>query len=171
MREAGIHAIIQKIHADAERHGSERYRHLKLETDEEMDSEKALYEDEMSRRREMLRSHNEHEFALLSDRMSSRFHRELLTYRRRLIDEIFDMAASKLRDASEAEFSALFEAAVDGLTGELTLYIGELSQGKQGSIDVPKMRNNGLAINLSPDAIAGKSGFLLTLISTAAKRK
>ena len=161
MRESGIQAIIQKINADAERHSGERYAHLKYETDREADAEKALFEGDLSKRRDMLINTNKHEYTLLYDRMSSRFHRDLLTYRQVLIDEIFDMAAARLRNASPKEFHDMFAAAVKGLKGNFTLYVGALSKGMLDGQMVEKVKNGKLNIALSPEPIPGKSGFLL----------
>jgi len=161
MRESGIQAIIQKINADAEMHSGERYAQMKHEADREADAEKALFEAELSKRRDMLINTNKHEYTLRHDRMGSRFHRELLTYRQTLIDEIFDMAAAKLRGASQKEFYEMFAAAVKGLKGNFTLHIGALSKGMLDSQAVEKAKSGKLQITISPDLIPGKSGFLL----------
>jgi len=167
MREAGIHAIIQKVHADAELHSGERHAQIKEKADREIDRERAISQGEQDRRREIMKNRNEYEYALLYDRMSSRYHRELRTYRRQLIDEIFEAAAAKLRAASREECAQMFEAAVKGLKGNYTLYIGELSKGKLGIRDMEKAKEKekakggGLDITLSQKTIPGKSGFLL----------
>ena len=162
MKEAGIHAIIQKIKADAERHSSDRYSQIKGEADLEINSEMVFHQDELSKRRETLKNHNEHEYAILLDRMKSRFHRELLTYRNHLIDAIFDMAATKLRAASEEELTNMFLTTVEELKGNFSLYIGEYSEGKLNADVIEKVRNRGLFIVLNSDAVPRKSGFLLS---------
>jgi len=163
MKETGIHAIIQKINADAEQHSGDRFLQRKSGIDKEADSKKSAYAEELQKRREMLKNNNKHEYDLLLDRLNSRFSRELLAYRRGLVDDIFDMAAAKLRDASGEEFSEMFSKAVCGLTGEFVLHIGGLSKGKldAGIIELAQKENAGLTLTLSPDAIPAKSGFVL----------
>jgi hypothetical protein len=101
MREAGIQAIIQKIHADTEQHSRERSEEIKRECDETIREEDAVFSDDYQKRRENLLAHNEHEHAVLLARLSNRLNRELSTYRLGLIDEIFATAAEKLTAASE----------------------------------------------------------------------
>ena len=163
IKETGIHAIIQKIAADAEQHSSERLARKKSDVDREFDGKKAIYDDEHSKRRDIHMNHNKHEYALMLDRLNSRYYHELLTFRHALIDDIFDMAAAKLADSSKQEFSDMFAAAVHRLEGEFILYIGEFSQGRLDAKTVEEVQkeNDGLKISLSPDAIQGKSGFLL----------
>ena len=126
----------------------------------------------------MLEKHNELEYARLFERMNSRLNREILTYQHNLIDEIFDMAALKLRNASKDEFTDMFKAAVKELSrnsngdnsggnnprgGSFTLYLGERSKGK---LDKTEIENNNININditiaLSDEFIPKKSGFVL----------
>lgn len=163
MKEAGIKAIIQKINAETEQHSSERFLQLKGDIDKEISSKNALYRDELEKRRETLKNLNKHKYDLALDRMGNRFSRELLTYRHNLIDDIFNMAIEKLRNASEKEFSDLFLSAVAGLEGNFNLHIGELSEGKLDVRIIEKAQevNRGLTITLSQENISGKSGFLL----------
>ena len=163
MKETGIHAILGKICEDADQHSSELYLKIKDETDKEIESENAFYHEEMAKRREILTNHNENEYGLLHDRLSSRFNRELLIYRHKLIDDIFDMAAKKLRNVSKNEFAGMFADAVRGLKGDYVLYAGELTKDKLGAQDVKRAmkENDGLTITLSPETIPQKSGFLL----------
>ena len=159
----GIHAIIQKIRLDAEEHSNERYTQLKNEIDNEINNENVFYHDELDKRREMLIKHNELEYMRLHERLSSRMHRELLTYQRILLDEIFDMSVYKLRGASEKEFLDMFNAAIKGLKGSFTLYLGALSEGKLDArmVEESVKGNIGLDITLSPVTIPLKSGFVL----------
>ena len=163
MNEAGIHAIIQKLQADAEEHSNERQTKIISDTDKEVEHENKLYTEELSKRRQMLEDHNKHMHDLLIDRMQSRFNHELLTYQRKLINEIFDMAAAKLINVSAEEFSAMFKAAVDGLSGDFTLLIGEYSKDKfdKRIISAAQKVNKGLFITLAPEYIPRKGGFLL----------
>ena len=161
----GIQAIIQKINTDTEQHSNEFYEQIKNNTDAEIENENAVYLAEINKRREMLKNHNEHEYARLFERMSSRLHREILTYQHLLIDEIFDMAASKLRNASDEELSGMFKAAVKNLKGSFVLYLGELSKGRLDTAEIEKVlirdENNGIKIILSDEIIPKKSGFVL----------
>ena len=159
----GVHSIIQKINADAEQHGSERYTQIKNEIDDVIHKENTFYREELDKRREILKNHNEHEYERLLERLSSRLNRELLTYQSELLDEIFDMAVCKLRDASEKEFYDMFKSAVNGLKGRFTLYLGEFSKGKLDNSKVTEMikENQGLEIIASTDTIPQKSGFIL----------
>ena len=159
----GIHAIIQKISIDAQEH-SDEYRKQKITgADEEINSENTAYLDELAKRREILKKTNEHEYDRMAERMVSRLNREILTYQHNLIDEIFDMAVSKLRDVSEKEFSDMFKSAVKGLTGNFTLQFGELSKNKLDIKEIKRVvkENNGLDIVLSDETISQKSGFVL----------
>jgi len=159
----GIHAIIQKINIDAQQHSSEHYEQGKNKTDWEIEGENTAYIDELARNREMLKKNNELEYGRLFERLSSRLHREILTYQHNLIDEIFDMAAAKLRDASEKECKAMFRAAVKGLKGSFVLYLGELSKNKLDRTEIDKTvkENDGIEIVMSDETIPRKSGFVL----------
>jgi len=167
MKTAGIQAIVQKINVDAEQHGSEHRDQMKNEIDAEINSETALYLSDLAKRREMLQKHNELEYARLFERIGSRLNREILTYQHNLIDEIFDMAASKLRESSKEEFTDLFKAAVKDLKGDFILYLGEFSIDKLDKTEIErqiKKENNGknhINIILSDEFIPKKSGFVL----------
>jgi len=159
----GIHTIIQKIQADAQQHSNERSTQIRNEIDEETNRENTHYCEEFDKRREILKNHNEHEYKRLLERLNSRYNRELLTYQHSLIDEIFDRAVLKLRNTLEKDFSEMLKAAVKGLNGRLTLYIGELSEGMldSQSLEEAVKGNCGLEIVMSAETISRKSGFLL----------
>jgi len=161
---AGVQAIIQKIQKDAEEHSVERYTQIKNTIDNEIAADNKLYRDDYFKRREMLKKHNEREYARLLERLSSRFYREILTYQHNLIDEIYDMAVEKLRNASEEEFADMFKAVVRGLKGKFNLYLGELSVGKLDIAEIEKAvkGKRGLEINLSGETIPKRSGFILS---------
>ena len=57
----------------------------------------------------------------------------------------------------------MFKAAVKGLTGRFSLYVGELSSGKLNlqCIDAAAKEHPGLEIALSSETIPRKSGFVL----------
>jgi len=160
----GVHAIIQKIHDDAEAHGSRLYARTKESADTETESENAFYQADFSRRREILKKHGTQELVRLNGHLASRLKRELLAYQHSLIDEIFDMAALKLRNASAKEFSDMFLGAVAGLCGKFFLYLGERSKGKleEESPERAMRENPGLEITLMEETLPDKSGFILT---------
>ena len=160
---AGTQAIIMRINEDAERHCGERYAQIKDAIDAQIDAENALYQDESHKQREVLRKHHKHEFARRLEYHRSRLNRELLVYQHELCDEIFDMAVSKLREASSEEFSRMLKAAVSGLRGSFTLCLGALSKGKldRRALDEAMARNAGLAIKLSSETVPHRSGFVL----------
>jgi len=155
---AGIQAIVHKINVDTEEHSNERREQMKRDIDAEINNDTAVYLNDLAKRREMLQKHNDHEYIRLFERMSSRLNRDILTYQHNLIDEIFDMAAEKLRDASKKEFTDMFNSAVKNLKGDFTLYLGELSIDK---LDEAKIENAGINIILSDVVIPKKSGFVL----------
>jgi len=159
----GVRAIIRKIDIDSEQHSKERYEQIKKNADDEISGENEVFLTELAKRRELLKNHNEREYARLFERLDSRLNREVLTYQHILIDEIFDMAAAKLRDASDKEFSDMFYHAVKGLRGSFVLYLGELSNGRIGKSDIEKAveENGGIEIILSGETIPKKSGFVL----------
>jgi len=159
----GVHEIIQKIHADAEQHSIERYSQITNDADSEIDIENALLNEEIDKRRQALIKQNEHEYSRLRERMSSRLHRDLLSYRHELLDEIFDLTVEKLKNASDKEYSEMFAAAVKGLRGRFTLYLGEYSAGKLTVRDAGKAaaENSGLSIKFSDEVVLRKSGFSL----------
>ena len=159
----GVHAIIQKVNADAEQHGNERYTQIKTEIDKEINSENIFYREELDKRCEALKKQNEHEYERQLERISSRLHRELLSYQSDLLDEIFNTAVRKLREISEKEFFEMFKAAVCGLKGSFALYLGELSEGKLDDwmISEAVKGNSGLDIVLNTETIPNKSGFVL----------
>jgi vacuolar-type H+-ATPase subunit E/Vma4 len=163
VREAGIHAIIHKIRADAEEHGNECFTRIKSDSDRDFVRERDFLAGDYEKRRDILQNHNKHEYDLLIDRMKNRYSRELLTYRRVLIDGIFDRAAAKLRDVSEEELGNMLVSAVAGLKGDFTLRVGEHSAGRLSAAKIGEAigRGEGLSITLHPEAINDKSGFVL----------
>jgi vacuolar-type H+-ATPase subunit E/Vma4 len=160
---AGLQAIITRISEDAQQYGNERYLQIKNTIDSEIDAENEVYHEEFNKQREILRRHNEHECARRLEYQRSRLNRDLLLYQHELIDRIFDMAVEKLRDISTDEFTAMFKSAMKLLKGSYTLHLGERSKGKLGdnAIKDAMAETEGLSITLSPNAIAGKSGFAL----------
>ena len=160
----GVQAIIQQINLDAEKHSNERYVEIKNKVDEEIKNENVYYRNELDKRCEMLKKHNDLEYLRLRERLSSRLNRELLTYQRDLLDEIFDMAAIKLQNASINEFSDMFSEAIKGLKGNFILYLGELSKGKLNNQIIKQVsaKNKDLRISLSSVLIPHKSGFVLS---------
>ena len=163
MLKTGIHSIIQKIQTDAELHSGERYEQIKNDIDREIESDNKFYTDDYNKRREVMRKHNEIEYSRLVERLHSRLNREVLTYQHHLIDEIFNMAVSKLRNISENEFSRIFMSAVRGLKGSYTIHIGEFSKDKfnDALISKAETENKGLSIVLSDKVVPAKSGFIL----------
>ena len=159
----GVHAIIQKINADAEQHGNERYTQIRDEIDKEIERENAFYRDELDKRCEALKKQNEHEYDRRLERINSRLHRELLSYQSGLLDGIFDAAVSKLRDISEKEFLAMFKSAIFGLKGSFDLYLGALSAGRLDARKINRIvrGSSGLDIVLNAETIPDKSGFVL----------
>ena len=159
----GVHSIIQKIRADAEGHSGEKYSQITVSIDEEIRDENNRLLEELEKRKDSMKTHYEREYKGLLERFSSRITRELLIYEHDLLDELFDMAVRKLRAASAEEFSRMFKAAVQGLSGVFSLHIGELSQGLPGaeSIKDAESANSGLSIVLAKGHIPGKSGFVL----------
>jgi len=160
----GVQAIIQQINQDAEKHSNERYVEIESKVDVEIENENAFYRNELDKRCEMLKKHNDLEYLRLRERLSSRLNRELLTYQRDLLDEIFDMASRKLQNASSKDFSDMFSEAIKGLKGNFILYLGELSKGKLNNqiIKQALVKNRDLQISLSSVLIPHKSGFVLS---------
>ncbi|MCL2814764.1 MAG: hypothetical protein FWD23_09210 [Oscillospiraceae bacterium] len=159
----GVHAIIQKIGIDSQEHSGDYRKQRKNSTDEKISRENAVFLEDLAKRREMLKKNNEREYARMSERLVSRLRREILTYQHNLIDEIFDMAVSKLKNASKEEFTDMFKAAVKGLKGSFVLYMGELSTGKLDMAEIVKTakENGGMEIAASSEVIPQKSGFVL----------
>ena len=152
-----------KINEDADRDGGERFAQLKDAVDSEIGDENALYRGEHDKQREVLKKHNEHEYARRLEYQRSRLNRELLVYQHELTSEIFDIAVGKLRRVSNDEFATMFKAAVKGLKGSYVLRLGALSEGKlEGrAIEEAMGENIGLDIALSSEVIPHKSGFTL----------
>ena len=161
---AGIQAIIMKISEDADQHGSERYAQIKEAIDREIGDENSIYRDESKKQREVLKKHNEHEYSRRLEYLRSRMNRELLIYQHELIGEIFNMAVEKLKHVSDDEFTGMFMSAAKGLEGRYTLYLGELSKGRLDSAALKGAlgANAGLDIEISPETIPKKSGFVLS---------
>jgi len=159
----GIHAIIQKTHADAELRSEELCERIRKEAENEISAEQTIQKEEIEKRRQALLKQNEHEYGRLRERMSSRLHRDLLSYRHELLNEIFDLAVEKLKNASEKEYADMFAATVKGLKGRFTLYLGEYSVGKLTARDAGKVsaENSGLSIKFSHEVVLKKSGFSL----------
>ena len=167
---AGIQAIIQKIGAEAEEHSRDYFEKIKDDIDGQINGENIIYRDEQGKRREIFIKNNEHEYARMFERLGSRLNREILRYQRELADGIFDMAVSKLRDVSKAEFFNMFKAALKELTddfpggGSFILHLGEFSGGKLESSEIEEAAKETGRINivLDPGFIPKKSGFVLS---------
>jgi vacuolar-type H+-ATPase subunit E/Vma4 len=159
----GIQAILHKINADAEELVRERHERIKADIDAEIEMENALYREEYEKRREMLEKHQSRERARLLERLDRRLRRDILSYQYSLINEIFDMTVSKLRDASADEFLRMFRAQIKGLKGEFTVHLGEHSRGKlyKRMIEDATEAAEGLTVVFSPEAVPHKSGFVL----------
>jgi vacuolar-type H+-ATPase subunit E/Vma4 len=159
----GVQAIIRTIRSDAEQHSSERYTKIKSDVDREIEEDIAHITDDYKKRCEALKKHNELEYSKMLERMQSRLSRETLTYRRYLIDEIFKMAITKLRNITEKEFSRIFKAAVKGLQGNFSVLIGEHSAGGYIEELIKEIggENPELKIVWCGGVVPGKSGFIL----------
>ena len=159
----GIQSIIKNIDSDAARHSGERLEQLNAATDREIARENEAFRAEMDQRRDMLLAHNEEELRHRLERHSRRLERALLTYRRELLDEIFDMAVRELRIISDKEYAEIFLTATRDLVGSFTLHIGEYSDGKIGPeiVEEAVRLSSGLDISISPVLIPGKSGFVI----------
>ena len=159
----GIHAIIQKINIEAEKNSSEYYEYRKNRSDEELNAENAAYLDDLGKRCDMLKKNNEREYTRMLERIISRMNLDILTYQHNLINEIFNMAVSKLKDISEKEFSNMFKSTVKNLTGSFTLYLGEFSAGKldRAAIEEAIKERENINIILSDETVPKKSGFVL----------
>ena len=160
---AGVQAIIMKISEDAQQHGDERYSQIKCAIDHEIESENVIYQEESDKQREVLRKHNEHEYARRLEYQRSRLNRELLVYQHELASEIFAVATEKLKNISDDAFLTLFRAALRGLSGNFTLQFGALSQGKlnERAIEKAVSANTGLTLTGNPKLIPNRSGFVL----------
>ena len=161
---AGIQAIIQKIGTDAARRSSELYERAISEIDEKYDSETQIYLDEFSRQREALNKHGEHEREMANERLRSRQSREILTYKRILVDKIFALAAAKLRAMSKNEFFLVFKSAIKALGGRYNLSLGEFSAGMLDPEQIGEAAQEAggeAQIALCGEPVAGKSGFVL----------
>lgn len=159
----GIQALIMKINEDSDRHAGERYSQIRDAIDNEVEGENKIYREEDDKQREVLRKHNEHEYARRIEYQRSRLNRELRINQFELADEIFGLAVEKLREASEEEFSVMFLAAVKGLKGRYVVHPGALSEKKISgrALSEAMGENVGLDVTLSVEAIPHKSGFLL----------
>ena len=158
----GIQAIINLMGEDAARDGAALLARAKGEIDRQIEKENALYLEEMNKRCDALARHYESEIERNQERLENRVTRELLLYQHELVEEIFALAAAKLRGISPEAFVGMFRAAAKGLKGNLTLYLGERSAGMIQPRDVEEAtRGTGLRIALGAETVPGKSGFLL----------
>ena len=159
----GIQSIISHIDSDAVSHSFERLNHLKNATDREIERENAAFLSDLEQRKEILLAHHAAELRHRLERHSRRLNRDLLTYRRELLDEIFGMAVRELSEISADEYADIFRAATADLRGSYTLHIGELSQDKLSTDNVNEAvkSNNGLEIQVSRHHIPGRSGFVI----------
>lgn len=160
----GIQAIVRQIDADAAAHSQERLSQIKARTDSEITRENERFAADLTRRREMLVTNNNHELRHRLERYSRRLNRWLFLYRRELLDEIFDMAAEKLSAISGQEYMDIFINAIGKLRGDFTLYIGEYSREKLSAETVwnAARQVEGFDIVMSPDYIPRKNGFILS---------
>ena len=165
MRE-GIQAIIRQIDTDAAQHSDERYLRLKAQTDREIERENALFLEELEQRRDVLLTTNKLELQHRLERYSRRLNRELLSYRRELLDEIFSDTAHKLAAISDEEYMEIFAAAIKDLVGNYVVSIGERSREKLNATVIKKvlvsMNKTRIGITVKPGFIPKKSGFVLT---------
>ena len=159
----GISAIIRQIDTDATRHSGDRLDHMKAAIDREIERENAIIRADVGQRRDILLTNNKHELRHRLERYSRRLNRELLTYRRELLDELFDMAVRKLSSISEKEYTGIFLSAIRDLHGSYMLYIGEYSQDKlrAQTVENAVKARPGLDIMISRETIPQKSGFVI----------
>jgi V/A-type H+-transporting ATPase subunit E len=159
----GIQAIIREIDMDAERHSDEYTEQMKSTIDREIGRENAVYQEELGQRRDNLQTNNKLELRFRLERYSRRLNRELLAYRRELLDEIFDLAVKKLRAISGKEYMDIFLSAIGDLSGSFTLLTGEHSVEKLNAkvIEEAVRSKNGLSITIDPKPIPDKSGFII----------
>ena len=159
----GIHAIIRKIHLDAELDSTGRYNMLKENIDAKIKEENATHKIEFEKQKEALLKHNSLEYARMLERTSSRLSRDLIAYQYELISEILDMAVTKLRNITSEEFKKRVSASVKGIKGGFVMTLGELSETKLTAADIEEIVKNedGLQITLSDRYVPGKSGYLL----------
>ena len=158
-----VQSIIQKINADADVHGNERYEQIKREIDEEIAEENAQYSDEQKKRREALIKNNALEFTRLAERIASRRHNDLLTYQNELLDGMFNRALAKLKNITEAELMDMFYNTIKNLSGVFELIPGGLSRDKFDAQKIKEAagRIQNLSVMLSENTIPLKSGFVL----------
>jgi len=159
---AGIQAILHKINADADDLVRERHDRVKTDIEAEIGKENALYLEEFDKRREMLERRQSLERARILERLERRLRRDVLSYQYSLINEIFDVTVSKLRDVPAEDYVKMLKAQVKGLEGEFVLYLGEHSAGKldKRTIDEAVAAEEGLVVVFSPETVANKSGFV-----------
>lgn len=158
---AGVNAIIQKIHEDAESLAAERLRGLTGEIDRHFDEEMNAHRRELARHCESLTKQKQRELEVSLERKRNSLERDLLAYQHQLLDDLFGMVVRELRDMPQADFVRLFEAAVRGLTGEYELQLGEHSAGRLSEADIGRACGDQLAIRLAGGTRPGRSGFLL----------
>ena len=159
----GIQSIIYHIDSDAVSHSEERLNQLKAATDREIERENAAFLHDLEQRKEILLAQHAAELRHRLERHSRRLNRNLLTYRRELLDEIFGMAVRELSEISAGEYAEIFKAATANLHGSFTLHIGEFSQDKLGAANVNEAvkANMDLEIFVSRHHIPGRSGFVI----------
>ena len=159
----GIQAIIREIDIDSVAHSNERAEQMKAAIDREINRENAIHLEELEQRKDILKTNSKLELRFKLERYSRRLNRELLAYRRELLDEIFELAVRKLRAISTKEYSDIFISAISGLSGSFTLHIGEHSFNKLSAniIEDAVGSNSDVSITVDPNPIHGKSGFII----------
>jgi vacuolar-type H+-ATPase subunit E/Vma4 len=150
------------IQEEAGKHSAEYIKQAKNQTDADTNYDIAAYDGEINKRMETLKKYNELEYDRMTERLASRLNREILTYQHILIDEIFDMAVLKLKQASKEEFKNMLGAIIEQLEGSFTLYFGELSADKLGKEETERLIGEKNAeIVVGDTFIPKKSGFIL----------
>ena len=160
---AGVQSIIDHIRADAAAHSLQRIAQIRLDVDTEIEEENTLLREDIAKRQETLSAYHEQEYKKIVDRLERRMHRELLLYQHDLLDELFEMAAEKLRNASQSELMDMFQSSLKGLSGGFDMIVGALSKGKLDPAAIKEVTqdNRDLRITLREETIPGKGGFVL----------
>lgn len=155
--------IIQLIHSDFQLESNEIVEKAKEEAESLYNEEWNGYQQEYTKRKEKLQKHASSELEIIAERKAQRLHRELLTYKNELLNEIFNKAAEKLNNLGKEQFQDYFNSAIDTakLSGTFKLFIGEHSKNKVDQNMLNNVENSELKLILQNTYIPNKGGFLI----------
>jgi len=161
-----VHAILNQIREDYEKEAEEVLIESQKENEKEIENElNAISSDIENRKDKFIRS-KESSLKVSIERKESRIHRQYLSYKRELLEEIFAEAVNKLDNMPKEDFYNFCQAELKkaNLKGDFEFRLGEFTKDLLTNEDLIKISEKLPDMNISiSDKIVGKKGGFVLL--------